>query len=49
MFRSRRLSPGDLDWYVASGEGRDKAGGYAIQGLAFSRFIPRIDGVVFGR
>ncbi len=37
------LSPEDLDWYVASGEGRDKAGGYAIQGLA-SRFIPRIDG-----
>ena len=27
----------------ASGEGRDKAGAYAIQGLA-SRFIPRIDG-----
>ena len=37
------LSRADLDWYVASGEGRDKAGGYAIQGLA-SRFIPRIDG-----
>jgi septum formation protein len=33
----------DIDWYVASEEGRDKAGGYAIQGLA-SRFIPRIDG-----
>jgi len=33
----------DIDWYVASGEGRDKAGGYGIQGLA-SRFIPRIDG-----
>ena len=26
-----------------AGEGRDKAGGYAIQGLA-SRFIPRIEG-----
>ena len=38
-----RLSSGRIDWYVASGEGRDKAGGYAIQGLA-SRFIPRIDG-----
>ncbi len=35
------LSRRDIDWYVASGEGRDKAGGYAIQGLA-SRFIPRI-------
>lgn len=37
------LSQQDVDWYVGSGEGRDKAGGYAIQGLA-SRFIPRIDG-----
>ena len=37
------LSREDIDWYVASGEGRDKAGGYAIQGLA-SRFIPRISG-----
>jgi len=33
----------DVAWYVASGEGRDKAGAYAIQGLA-SRFIPRIEG-----
>ena len=37
------LSPNDVAWYVASGEGRDKAGGYAVQGLA-SRFIPRVDG-----
>jgi septum formation protein len=37
------LSPGDIEWYVASGEGRDKAGSYAIQGLA-SRFVSRIDG-----
>ena len=37
------LSDADVAWYIASGEGRDKAGGYAIQGLA-SRFIPRIDG-----
>jgi len=37
------LSASDVSWYVASGEGRDKAGGYAVQGLA-SRFIPRIDG-----
>ena len=37
------LTDADIAWYVASGEGRDKAGGYAIQGLA-SRFIPRIDG-----
>ncbi len=39
----RALSDEDVAWYVASGEGRDKAGGYAIQGLA-SRFIQRIDG-----
>jgi septum formation protein len=38
-----RLSDSDVAWYVASGEGRDKAGAYAIQGLA-SRFIPRIEG-----
>lgn len=37
------LSDGDISWYLASGEGRDKAGAYAIQGLA-SRFILRIDG-----
>ena len=37
------LSQQDVDWYAGSGEGLDKAGGYAIQGLA-SRFIPRIDG-----
>ena len=39
----RDLSDADLDWYVASGEGRDKAGAYAIQGLA-SRFMTRIIG-----
>jgi len=37
------LTDDDVAWYVASGEGRDKAGAYAIQGLA-SRFVPRIDG-----
>jgi septum formation protein len=37
------LSAADIDWYVTNGEGRDKAGAYAIQGLA-SRFIPRIEG-----
>jgi septum formation protein len=39
----RTLLEEEVAWYVASGEGRDKAGAYAIQGLA-SRFIPRIDG-----
>ena len=38
-----RLTPEEIDWYVASGEPFDKAGGYAIQGLA-SRFISRIEG-----
>jgi septum formation protein len=37
------LSPEEIDWYVASGEPMDKAGGYAIQGLA-SRFVTRIQG-----
>jgi septum formation protein len=37
------LADEELAWYLASGEGRDKAGAYAIQGLA-SRFIPRIEG-----
>jgi septum formation protein len=38
-----KLTPEDIAWYVASGEPMDKAGAYAIQGLA-SRFIPRIEG-----
>ena len=38
-----QLTEDQIAWYVASGEGRDKAGAYAIQGLA-SRFIPRIEG-----
>ena len=37
------LSDADVAWYVASGESVDKAGAYAIQGLA-SRFIIRISG-----
>ena len=37
------LGDADIAWYVESGEGRDKAGAYAIQGLA-SRFIPSIHG-----
>jgi septum formation protein len=39
----KTLSPADIAQYVATGEPRDKAGAYAIQGLA-SRFIERIDG-----
>ncbi len=37
------MSDGDIDWYIASGEPRGKAGAYAIQGLA-SRFVDRIEG-----
>jgi nucleoside triphosphate pyrophosphatase len=37
------LRPDEIDWYLQSGEPMDKAGAYAIQGLA-SRFIPRIQG-----
>ena len=37
------LSDDEIDWFVASGEPRDKAGAYAIQGLA-SRFVERIEG-----
>jgi septum formation protein len=34
------LDAGEIDWYVGSGEPADKAGAYAIQGLA-SRFVCR--------
>ena len=37
------LSDEEIAWYVASGESADKAGAYAVQGLA-SRFVTRIDG-----
>jgi len=37
------LTDDEISWYVASGEPMDKAGAYAIQGLA-SRFVTRIDG-----
>jgi len=41
------LSTEEIDWYVASGEPMDKAGAYAVQGLA-SRFVARIDGSYSG-
>ena len=37
------LSEADISAYVANGEPMDKAGAYAIQGMA-SRWIPRIEG-----
>ncbi len=39
----RPLSPADVARYMASNEWTDKAGGYAIQGLA-AGFVPRISG-----
>lgn len=42
----RQVSDRDIAAYVASGEPMDKAGAYAIQGLA-SRFIYRIEGCYF--
>jgi nucleoside triphosphate pyrophosphatase len=38
-----KLTDEEIEWYVATGEPMDKAGAYAIQGLA-SRFVERIDG-----
>ena len=37
------MTPGEIAWYVASGEPDDKAGAYAVQGLA-SRFVDAVDG-----
>ncbi len=39
----RPLARGEANRYVASGEGRDKAGGYGIQGAA-AAFVTRIEG-----
>ena len=39
------LSDAFVDWYVASGEPRDKAGAYAVQGLAGAA-VRRVEGSV---
>ena len=41
--RFRPMKAEDIGWYVASGEPRDKAGAYGVQGLA-ARFVEAIDG-----
>lgn len=42
----KELSAGEVEAYLDSGEYRDKAGGYGIQGLA-AAFIPKIEGCYF--
>lgn len=46
----KRLSDAEIDWYVESGEGMGKAGGYAIQGRAetFVRFLSGSHSAVVG-
>lgn len=39
----RPLVPGEAARYAATGEGRDKAGGYAVQGMG-AGFVARIEG-----
>jgi len=43
VVRFAPLEPAEIAWYVASGEPMDKAGAYAIQGLA-SLFVESIEG-----
>jgi nucleoside triphosphate pyrophosphatase len=42
----RRLTNDEIEWYLDTGEYKDKAGAYAIQGYA-SLFIDRIEGCYF--
>ena len=42
----KRLTPDETDAYLASGEWRDKAGGYAIQGRA-GAFVTAVNGSYF--
>lgn len=39
----RTVTPAQAQWYAATGEPMDKAGGYAVQGIA-ALFIERIEG-----
>ncbi len=45
VVKFKRLTDNEIDWYVKSGEGIGKAGGYAVQGLA-QCFIPFLRGSV---
>ena len=42
----RQITEGEIAAYIATGEPMDKAGAYAIQGVA-ARWIPRIEGDYF--
>ena len=46
LVRFTKIEPAEIEAYVASGEPMDKAGAYAIQGLA-SKFVERIEGCYF--
>ena len=41
--RFRRLQPAEIAAYVATGEGRDKAGSYGIQGLG-AALVAEVEG-----
>jgi septum formation protein len=41
--RIARLDEDEIRWYVATGEPRDKAGAYAVQGLG-ARFVESVEG-----
>lgn len=43
IVRFRTLDPGEIDEYVATGEWRGRAGGYAIQGRG-AALVDRIEG-----
>ena len=45
--RMRPLDDATIDWYIATGEPRGKAGGYAVQGLG-SVLIDRVEGSLSG-
>jgi len=45
--RFKTLTAEEIEWYLATGEGKDKAGGYAVQGLA-AMFIENIKGSYSG-
>ncbi len=44
--KMRALSDADIEGYIASGEPRDKAGAYGIQGIA-AAFVERLEGDYF--